>query len=44
MTDMMHKQTTPGTIPSVSKTAGMERTPRPTWVFIIKAVVLIHPT
>lgn len=35
---------TPGTNPSVSKATGIERTPSPICVFIIRAAVPSHPT
>jgi hypothetical protein len=44
MTPMAITTTSPGPIPSVSSTAGIERTPRPICVFTIKTAVPSHPT
>jgi hypothetical protein len=41
---MTQRMMTPGTKPSVSNATGIERTPSPIWVFIIRAAVPSHPT
>jgi hypothetical protein len=41
---MTIKHITPGTTPRASKATGIDKTPRPIWVFIIKTAVPFHPT
>lgn len=44
MAPMAQRQMTPGTIPSEFNADGMDRTPRPIWVFIMRATVPKKPT
>lgn len=44
ITPTAHRQITPGTIPRESNAVGMERTPRPSWVFIMRITVPKNPT